>query len=102
SHLTSDNPILFKQEPNDAEDFRSSIILPASKNKTLIRINENVGFGFNHKTLAQDVLIFDQAIKYVICCNKKHLEKVIEMHSRHNTSEKMSLIKRNIFQVYEF
>lgn len=77
TNLTSDNPIIFGEEPKSFEDFRGSVIFPATRNKSLIRINEETSFQFCHEAFLQQIQICHQAERYVISSDKDYLLEIV-------------------------
>jgi Protein of unknown function (DUF4238) len=96
-NLTSDNPIIFQKQPQMFDDFRSSLILPVSSNKSLIRVNEKVSFNYCHESFLQDILIFHQAKRYVISSDKEYLQNIAK---EYKVFEKLGTI--NLFRDYAF
>jgi hypothetical protein len=89
SNLTSDNPIIFKDLPKDFVDFRSSLILPLSINRTLIRMNEKRKTINRHLKFFQDIATVHNAHRYVMCSDKNYLKYVIQEYKVH---EKLGLL----------
>ena len=77
-NLTSDNPIIFREDPKSFEDFRGSVIFPATRDKSLIRINEETSFEFCHEAFLQQIQICHQAERYVISSDKDYLLEIVK------------------------
>jgi hypothetical protein len=99
AQLTSDNPIIFYNNPKEPEDFRSELILPVGNSTSLLRINENLPKNY-HLLVYQDMLIFEQAKQYVICSNRWYLEEIIKYYQNYQNSQYAGQLKKLIFNTY--
>lgn len=97
--LTSDNPIIFNDQPNKAEEFRTSIILPISSSRSLLRIDEGCPDSY-HLPLVQDIAMVDQAIRFVICSDKSYLETVLDCYDKYKESDVYGKLPKDLFKGY--
>lgn len=100
-NITSDNPIIFREEPQSFGDFRSPVIFPATLNKTLIRINEASELNHCHELFLQDILIFHQAKRYVICSDKDYLQEIANEHKVFEKMGTIRMVKKWLFEKYK-
>jgi uncharacterized protein DUF4238 len=101
SNLTSDNPIIFREFPIDNEDFRSSHIIPLSRNKALVRINIKYDKQFVHLPYLQDLAIIHQAHRYVICADEDHLKDMLKEYEVHKKHGQLKYLIKDLFECYE-
>jgi len=99
SYLASDNPILFYDKPKDYGDFRGEVILPIGNNRTLVRINENNSLD-SHHVFFQDMLIFHQAQRYVLCSDKWYLDEVRKGYANFLKTQYKNQLRSLVFDVY--
>ena len=100
SNLTSDNPIIFEKHPKEAEDYRSSVIIPISKTRTLVRINKELG-NLIHYKIWQDMIQIYQAHRYVLSSDKEYLANCIKEYRNKNFESKIDILRRQIFDIYK-
>ena len=66
-NLTSDNPIIFRENPKSFEDFRGSVIFPATQNKTMIRLNNHLLKVGGLITRTTKVVLYNKVMLCTIC-----------------------------------
>lgn len=98
--ILCDNPIIIRNKSENI--LESELIFPLSNGKTIYHTK-----GKRLKKLPAtnnvsiDTLSFLQAEKYVCCADESYLNSIIQLSKFYDTPERIDLLKKQIFEVFE-
>lgn len=99
--LTSDNPLLFKDEVSEDSTILNKVILPLSADKTLIKLNKDFGDDTNpYSAFFQDMAIFHSAKKYVMCSDQKYLALIARHYATLRNNNMTNQILPRLFESF--
>jgi hypothetical protein len=100
-HILSDNPFIFKMDP-DPNIFKCEFIYPFSKGSTIFHIKGNTinELPPEHR-VKLDILTFLQAKKVVCGPDGSYLKVISNLAKQFNTTERINKLKENVFGYFE-
>lgn len=101
-HLLGDNPIVFKQQPENKNILETELIFPLTKGITLYH---NKGKVINElkpeDRVRVDVMVFLQSERFVVGPNRDYLNMIKNLAEQYNSESRVENLRKEIFNIFE-
>lgn len=101
-HILGDNPIVFKQQPENKNILETELIFPLSKGITLYHNKGKVIYELKPEDRVKvDVMVFLQSQRFVVGPNREYLNMIKNLAEQYNSESRVEILRKEIFNTFE-